>query len=39
MLASEEVEGEGYFFVGEKVPASSVEDGFCDFTDADAFPA
>jgi hypothetical protein len=39
MLTSEEVEGEEYFFVGEKVPACSVEGVFPDFGDAEALPA
>jgi hypothetical protein len=38
MLASEQIESEGNFFVGDKIPACSVEDIFFDFGDADAFP-
>jgi hypothetical protein len=39
MLASEQIEGEGNFFVGEEIPAGSVEDVFDDFGDENALPA
>ena len=39
MLTGKQIEGEGDFFVGEEIPAGSVEGIFEDFGDADAFPA
>jgi hypothetical protein len=39
MPASKEIEGEGNFFVGEEIPAGSVEGIFLDFGDADSLPA